>query len=191
MEDLRVIKTKSNIKTTFIQMVGEIGYQKITIKDLCSKAMINRNTFYLHYNDKDELIKTLMKEAVDKIKTDLFLLSNKVSVHFNNQQIDLLQEDLLKILTLFKIDIEIYRIILMDDYLYGYFKGVQDKLEKLIAQFLRIHNKKEAITFKYIFNGFIGVIMDWIVKDTASIEETASTLTNLIYDNVRNNLKKI
>ena len=48
-EDLRVIKTKKLIRKSFVELSKKINYQKISVKDLCDNAMINRNTFYLHY----------------------------------------------------------------------------------------------------------------------------------------------
>ena len=74
-EDLRIKKTKYIIKETFIQMVNELGYQNITVKNLCERALINRNTFYLHYCDKDDLVKTLMTESLERLKNNLKGLS--------------------------------------------------------------------------------------------------------------------
>ena len=62
-EDLRVIKTKQLIKDCFLELIEEKGYSKVTITDITKKAMINRNTFYLHYVDKEDLIDTLIFEA--------------------------------------------------------------------------------------------------------------------------------
>ena len=36
-EDLRVKKTKKTIKESFIELAGEIGYQRITVKELCDR----------------------------------------------------------------------------------------------------------------------------------------------------------
>ena len=65
--DLRVIRTKKAIREAFCDMVIEMNYQDITIKELTRRAMINRNTFYLHYNTLDELVDELRDEIADKI----------------------------------------------------------------------------------------------------------------------------
>ena len=49
-EDLRVQRTKKILKETFKTMLINLSYEKITVKDLCEKSMINRRTFYLHYD---------------------------------------------------------------------------------------------------------------------------------------------
>ena len=69
-EDLRVIKTKTSIKDSFIDLVKEKGYNKVSVTDIVKKANINRNTFYLHYEDKEDLIKTLISDAT--VKMDSF-----------------------------------------------------------------------------------------------------------------------
>ena len=63
MSDLRVIKTKNLIKGAFIELVEEKGFDNVTIKDICNKALINRNTFYLHYYDKVDLLKKIADEV--------------------------------------------------------------------------------------------------------------------------------
>ncbi len=63
MSDLRVKKTKALIKGAFIELVEAKGFDNVTVKDICNKAMINRNTFYLHYLDKIDLLTKLANEV--------------------------------------------------------------------------------------------------------------------------------
>ena len=60
--DLRVQKTKKLIRDSFFELVEEKGYSKVTVMDITKKAMINRNTFYLHYVDKEDLIDQILTE---------------------------------------------------------------------------------------------------------------------------------
>ena len=48
-EDLRIVKTIEGIKTAFEELICEKDYEKITVKELCDKARINKKTFY-HYH---------------------------------------------------------------------------------------------------------------------------------------------
>ena len=56
-EDLRVRKTKKAIRDAFEEMICEMDYEQITIKELAARAQINRKTFYLHYTDLDDLLR--------------------------------------------------------------------------------------------------------------------------------------
>ena len=60
--DLRVIRTRKAIRDAFCAMIMEMDYQDITIKELTQRAMINRNTFYLHYDSLDALLRELQDE---------------------------------------------------------------------------------------------------------------------------------
>ena len=48
-EDLRVIKTIEGIKSAFEALICEKDYEKITVKELCERARINKKTFYAAY----------------------------------------------------------------------------------------------------------------------------------------------
>ena len=60
--DLRVIRTRKAIREAFCSMIMEMDYSDITIKELTRRAMINRNTFYLHYESMDALLRELQEE---------------------------------------------------------------------------------------------------------------------------------
>ena len=64
-EDLRIVKTKKAIRETFEKMICEMDYEEISIKELTARAEINRKTFYLHYQDLDELLCELQNEIAD------------------------------------------------------------------------------------------------------------------------------
>ena len=55
-EDLRIKRTQRAIKDAFYSLVEEKGFEHITVKDITERAMISRNTFYLHYEDKYDLL---------------------------------------------------------------------------------------------------------------------------------------
>ncbi len=42
-----------------------MDYEQITVKELTDRAMINRKTFYLHYETLDNLLEELQQEIVD------------------------------------------------------------------------------------------------------------------------------
>ncbi len=65
--DLRYIKTEKLIRETFCNMLLEMDYTQINIKELSERAMINRKTFYLHYNSLDELLGKMQLELYTDI----------------------------------------------------------------------------------------------------------------------------
>ena len=61
-QDLRVIKTKKVLFETLISLMKNKTFEEIRVSDICSKALINRSTFYSHYADKYELLADLINE---------------------------------------------------------------------------------------------------------------------------------
>ena len=70
--DMRVEKTLTAIRKTFEEMIMKMDYEKITVKDLCDRARINRKTFYCYYPSIDDLLFELQmeisKDYVEKVK---------------------------------------------------------------------------------------------------------------------------
>ena len=64
MEDLRVTKTKLTIKQSFLSLVEEVGFDNVYVSDIAKRAMINRNTFYLHYDSKEDLVQKIANESI-------------------------------------------------------------------------------------------------------------------------------
>ncbi len=60
--DLRVIKTKKVLFETLLDIMKEKTFEEIKVSDICSKALINRSTFYSHYADKYELLVDLIND---------------------------------------------------------------------------------------------------------------------------------
>ena len=62
--DLRVEKTRKSIVNAFIALRAKKPIEKITIKELCQEALINKSTFYSHYSDIYSLSDSLETEVV-------------------------------------------------------------------------------------------------------------------------------
>lgn len=66
--DLRIIRTRQMIKEAFFELMASDGFSNITIEKLTKKAFISRNTFYLHYADKFDLMNQIENEVLDGLK---------------------------------------------------------------------------------------------------------------------------
>ena len=183
-EDLRVIKTKNLIKNSFIDLIGLMGYQRITVKNLCEHAMINRNTFYLHYQDKDDLIKSMISEVTEKYQEKIKPLGANFFLSVVTKDIDSFTKNVTKLLEIISEDIELLRIILMDEYLVGYFKSFEQIYEREIIKYLKIKNASSKLIIRYVMSGTGGILAEWIIKDATSIEVTANIISRLIFDNI-------
>jgi AcrR family transcriptional regulator len=70
--DHRTKITKMLIKKAFTDLLMEKPIQKISIKELCEKAGINRGTFYLHYTDIFDLLEKTETQLLIEFKAALY-----------------------------------------------------------------------------------------------------------------------
>lgn len=56
MEDKRITKSKNALKSTLIELLNHMPFEKVSVTDICNRAGISRITFYNHYNDKYNLV---------------------------------------------------------------------------------------------------------------------------------------
>jgi len=65
-EDRRVIRTKQVILEALVTLIEEKGIDAVTVKDITRKANINRGTFYLHYQDKTDLLEKTVGDIMEE-----------------------------------------------------------------------------------------------------------------------------
>ena len=69
--DLRIEKTERGIKNAFIELRSRKPLEKITVKELCESARINKSTFYAHYKDIYDLSDAMEEEVVQSIANSI------------------------------------------------------------------------------------------------------------------------
>ena len=69
--DIRIEKTEKAIRNAFIELRSKKTLEKITVKELCQLAYINKSTFYSHYEDIYALSDALELETVASITSSI------------------------------------------------------------------------------------------------------------------------
>ncbi|MBR6428779.1 MAG: TetR/AcrR family transcriptional regulator [Clostridia bacterium] len=72
--DARVRYTKRAVKEAFLSLLREKPINKITVKEVCGLAEINRATFYSHYSDCYALMESIEQELLGAFTQALGLL---------------------------------------------------------------------------------------------------------------------
>lgn len=62
--DPRILRTRKLIMDSFIELSGQKEFKDITIKDITTEAMVNRATFYYHFEDKYDLLEKVLSEVL-------------------------------------------------------------------------------------------------------------------------------
>ena len=65
--DLRIRRTHKFLQEAMIELITEKGFDAITVGDITERAMINRATFYRHYQDKYDLVAKIFEETANQL----------------------------------------------------------------------------------------------------------------------------
>jgi AcrR family transcriptional regulator len=75
--DRRSRKTRGALHRALISLILSRGYDEITVSDIADAANVGRSTFYLHYTDKDDLLraglnalKLVLEDPPDEFRED-------------------------------------------------------------------------------------------------------------------------
>jgi AcrR family transcriptional regulator len=60
--DRRVQHTRQALREGIVRLLGRKPIDKISVKELCEEADINRSTFYAHYSSPDDLLEQVERE---------------------------------------------------------------------------------------------------------------------------------
>lgn len=82
--DRRTRYTQQTIKDSFLSLLKEKPFSKITVTEVCRMSEINRGTFYLHYYDIDDVLDSLLEDVfTDTARVlDHVLCSEKIGCTF-------------------------------------------------------------------------------------------------------------
>ena len=67
-QDRRTRYTRQSIKETFLELLKQKNFTKITVTEICKISEINRGTFYLHYRDIYDLSEQMENEIILKFE---------------------------------------------------------------------------------------------------------------------------
>lgn len=73
MADRRIKYTKMVLKESLLKLMSHKEINKITIREICDLADVNRGTFYVHYKDQYDLFKQIQ----DELEAEIMELFNK------------------------------------------------------------------------------------------------------------------
>lgn len=66
--DQRVLKTRRQLKNSFIHLVNERGFDEVTIRDVTNHAGVGYRTYFRHYKDTRELLEDALKAFAAEVK---------------------------------------------------------------------------------------------------------------------------
>jgi len=66
--DRRIRRTQRSLANAFIALALEKEYEEITIQEITDRADIGYRTFFRHYSDKEELLRSVLGEMLEELR---------------------------------------------------------------------------------------------------------------------------
>lgn len=178
--DLRIVKTHKALYEALIYLLKEKEYEEIKVSDLCQKALINRSTFYAHFNDKYDLLDSFLKD----------LKQNLIEELEENKKIDSIREYYLELIKVFINHIDnnkdTYKSIILNnrnsiilDMLYDTIKNdCKKRLEKFSTPLQK--EIPDNIVIEFYLGGIVNLGISWINNSHYKKDEIIEYLMKLL-----------
>ncbi|AND83660.1 TetR family transcriptional regulator [Clostridium tyrobutyricum] len=158
--DRRVRYTKMVIKQSFIKLLKQKSISKISIKEICEDADINRATFYSHYKNQYDLLKQIENETINDINQYLSSYDSKSKNYIPFDPIE-------KILEYIKKNSELFNLLINSNgdtnFQQEIIKIIGQQNIALINDNINLLKKEEAeYIFYFLASGSIGIIQKWL-----------------------------
>lgn len=155
--DRRTLFTINLIKNAFLALINQAPYNQMTVTKLCKEAEITRSTFYLHFNN--------LNDVLDEILKDIFRFdeSQQVISDHDNVTVDMLKsnESLLPACQRVGSSSK-YQQLLMDPSLSEYIIGkiIQKERGRVVPSIQRrtgLSEKDAELLFNYSIHGSFAI----------------------------------
>jgi len=170
LEDLRVRRTRKLLQQALLGAASEKGFAHVTVRDITERAMVNRATFYRHYEDKYDLLAHYIEELSELID------SNEGETSPGDQplpSLDTPPSGLAKLLRHMQANADFYRVMLgkQGDPTFCA-QSFRNYIEQGYRQILSSQAPKSDpirppidLTVNYLIHAGIGAIVWWLEND--------------------------
>lgn len=148
--------TKKAIKHSFLKLLNEMPFDKITIKEIVEDCGINRNTFYYHYADIYALLLEIFEERLEEVmrldsgfdswqeqflNSTLYALENRKAIYHIYNSVDRKQ---------------------LERYLFGVAGRIMAEYVNKEAKGMRVSEEKKALIIEFYKCALVGIVLQWL-----------------------------
>ncbi|MCI5735990.1 MAG: TetR-like C-terminal domain-containing protein [Eubacterium sp.] len=175
--------SKLLFKNALMDLLKEKGsVAKISVRELCDRAELNRSTFYAHYNEPKDLLYEIETELLDATEEHLKKIGEENDAGAHKYILSFLQyikqnDKQFRTLLIDSADPE-FRSRFMQQSIIQFVNNLRIELPKDLEQYI----------FSYILNGSTGIIIQWIRSNYAVNENEIVNLLFSINQNALVNL---
>ena len=164
--DPRVVKTRNSLRKALVYLMRREKIEDISVQKITETASITRGTFYLHYKDKHDFIKSAIKEILDDffaevmVDSDDFSLSMKrtVQVFSVSRAFNYIEKNA-----------DIFDVLLNSEKTDFFYEQMYDRLANGLVNYCNTVNDPQKqqpvplqLQISFIDSVFLGLIRHWL-----------------------------
>lgn len=164
--DPRVVKTRNSLRKALVYLMRREKIEDISVQKITETASITRGTFYLHYKDKYDFIKSAIKEILDDffaevmVDSDDFSLSMKrtVQVFSVSRAFNYIEKNA-----------DIFDVLLNSEKTDFFYEQMYDRLANGLVNYCNTVNDPQKqqpvplqLQISFIDSAFLGLIRHWL-----------------------------
>lgn len=159
--DQRVRVTKKMIRDAFLKLLAAKPVRRITVRELCESAGINRGTFYAHYLDVYDLLEQIENELLEEFETSF-------SAQLGGDPERLTGADVCRaVFTLFQDNSELCAILLGDDSNKGIVEKFAEVAKRIYMNVYRTRFPEVSVPrlesfYLFVSAGCIALLKRWL-----------------------------
>lgn len=162
--DPRIIRTRQLLRSALLSLIPQKGYDDITVQDITEYATLNRSTFYLHYNDKDHLMQTMIEDVFTELED---IPRQKPQQETNVRYIERIYTHLFQHVYKHK---EFYKVMFQERSVARFTQQIHGHIEALGLKWMAVRKWEQVqippeLFISFIGSGFMGMIRWWISND--------------------------
>lgn len=172
--DKRFIRTERMIRHRFMELLRTTPYRDITIDLICRDIYISKNTFYSHYDNKQDLLLSVEDEWIDKILE----IYKDLHPTLNTNRYEILLADIDRTLEFFRDHADIFQLFFTRDHELNFVNHLSYKLKEHTITWIKYLTQSPTVDIRvqclldYSNAGLLALVKDWFLnQDRISFEE--------------------
>ena len=168
----------------FLELIEKKDFAYITVKEICEKAGVNRSTFYLHYENIDDLLGECAKRIIEQFTEFMPYDTKEFLKKLQGCPLDELYLITPEYLTpylnyikenrrVFKVTVEHFAALRMDEA----YSSLNRYVLVPILQRFNVPPEKQKYIIPFYISGLMAIIGEWLKHDCSdSVESIISVI---------------
>lgn len=152
----RVRNTIKALTDSLIELLSKNSLEKITVKEVCDNANINRGTFYSHFKDQYALYNNLVNELLDNILSRLgdFMSADETAI----------RNQVLSVFEYVKENADVFRTLINNGVAHSTKEKIRDVIKEMYLSKMNGKTDIEYVdaSYSFIAAGAVDLMSYWL-----------------------------